>query len=588
MKLNKNLLAFAIFSIIALMVVLPIFKNIGNFGVGDWDQHFVYNEVPRKTIIDYGQIPLWNPYYCGGNVELAHPESPIFYPGFILVLMFGTVVGLKLQIFIHLILGMFGLYLLSKYLKFGTYSSFLPSIVYFLSSWFALRMNAGHLLYMSLALLPYVFLFYLKAIDEHWKYSILSGVFLALMFFYAATYPIIFTFMFLALYAFLISIQRKTVKPIIICIAMLILTLLFSMVKFLPVYEMTSSNPLNRIDRQPINFGVFASALFSRDQGILSRVYHVGDETWNWHEYGSYIGIVVFALLLLSLFLWKNHWPLIVSMFVFCILTLSDAFYNLWPILRHLPVLSQLTAPTRFNVILIFCIALLSGAALSWIENNNKIQFRKIAVLFILFVVLFDMSFISYTIYKGIFLQKPIIIKPTTDNSFIQIFLWPDKKFNMMYPTILAGAGVTNCYEKMHVPVGAIPMFSTEGFKFNNYKGEAYLLYENRTLQFDYWSPNKMTVLVNNKIDDILIINQNYEKSWKSNMAIVENKDNLISVKVKANTKQITLRYKPVLFYIGLIISSITLIFAFLVYKNLDLFTKKIITSKKYKSKMKK
>src|SRR3990167_557210 len=113
-KFNEYSLALTIFIILSLIILYPIFKNITYLGTGDWDQHFFYNAVPRKTILSFYQIPLWNPYYCGGNVLLAHPESVWLNPFFIFVLIFGEVIGLKIELFLHLILGMFGVFLLSK------------------------------------------------------------------------------------------------------------------------------------------------------------------------------------------------------------------------------------------------------------------------------------------------------------------------------------------------------------------------------------------------------------------------------------------------------------------------------------------
>src|SRR3989338_10339454 len=110
MEISKNLTAILVFIIMSLILVFPIFKNFNNFGVGDWDQHFVYNAAPKITIEKFWQFPLWNPYYCGGNVLLAHPESPFLSPTYLFVLFFGVVAGLKIQILFHLILGMFGIH----------------------------------------------------------------------------------------------------------------------------------------------------------------------------------------------------------------------------------------------------------------------------------------------------------------------------------------------------------------------------------------------------------------------------------------------------------------------------------------------
>src|SRR2546428_5226003 len=59
----------------------PLFEHIGELGVGfDWDQHQLYHWVPYETVRSFGEIPLWNPFECGGKALLAHPQSRLLSP----------------------------------------------------------------------------------------------------------------------------------------------------------------------------------------------------------------------------------------------------------------------------------------------------------------------------------------------------------------------------------------------------------------------------------------------------------------------------------------------------------------------------
>ena len=113
--------------IVAAASCAPIFFQVQNWGISDWDLHLFYHEVPRISVLGYGQVPLWNPYACGGSVMLANPQSRFMTPFFALHLMFGAVVGIKLEILLHLVLGIFGTYLAAhaKKLNFGLGAFFL-------------------------------------------------------------------------------------------------------------------------------------------------------------------------------------------------------------------------------------------------------------------------------------------------------------------------------------------------------------------------------------------------------------------------------------------------------------------------------
>src|SRR3989338_7046369 len=162
MKYKEGLIALAIFFIISLVFVYPIFQNIGNWGIHDWDQHFMLNAMPKETILEFKQFPLWSPHYCGGNVMLANPQSSFLNPLFIFVLIFGEVTGLKLLILAYLAIGLFGMFLLARHMKISPISSYLSAILFMLSGLYAMRVSIGHTVWMQMALIPYVFLFYLK------------------------------------------------------------------------------------------------------------------------------------------------------------------------------------------------------------------------------------------------------------------------------------------------------------------------------------------------------------------------------------------------------------------------------------------
>ena len=166
MRYRQELTALLIFSVASLMFAFPVFKNINHLGIHDWDQHLMYNAVPKQTILEFKQFPLWNPYYCGGNVMLANPQSSFLNPMFIFVLIFGEKIGLKLLILIYLIIGLFGMFLLARELKISLFSSYLAAFLFMLSGLYAMHLSVGHTVWMQLALIPYVFLFYLMSLEK--------------------------------------------------------------------------------------------------------------------------------------------------------------------------------------------------------------------------------------------------------------------------------------------------------------------------------------------------------------------------------------------------------------------------------------
>jgi len=92
----------------------PLFSSFDLIGSGDWDQSLAFAEVSRKSIVEYGQLPLWNAFMCGGMPDLGNPHSHAFSPFFLLHLIFGAIVGMKLSCLLHFWLGLWGMWALCR------------------------------------------------------------------------------------------------------------------------------------------------------------------------------------------------------------------------------------------------------------------------------------------------------------------------------------------------------------------------------------------------------------------------------------------------------------------------------------------
>ncbi len=574
--IKKEWFALIVFILISFAMVSPIFKNLTYWGTNDWDQHFFYYDSARKSIVDYKQFPLWNPWYCGGNALLAHPESAFLYPLFIFNLIFGTVIGIKIQIFLHLIIGMFGMFLLSKYFKLAPYSSYLPPIIFMLSSWFASRMFVGHTLYLSFTLLPYVLFFYLKSLKRI-KFIIIAAIFLTLMIFGGGTtYPLFLTSLFLGIYSVLKSLKNKSIIPIRNLIIILIIFMLFGAVKIIPAFKFVKTFSEPMIDEQPTNFETLYNSLFSRNQHHKSRIYYVdttfkeryyqgtnlirfdivGRAVWAWHEYSAYIGIIPLLLFITAIiFYFKKHWDLIITSFVFIIFYLGYKFY-LWKILTYLPFIRSLHGPSRAIMVFVFILAILAGIGLSFLEKSEKIKIRKkdYIIIALIIIVLIDLFSISRPIYSRIFKVKPLQLEK---RDFIQVMI--ADKFISQYPNLLQNVGSVNCYERVHPIFGATPIIYSNGTLYPYYNGEAYLFSNNKTQILEF-SPNKFTIEVDTDKEDKLILNQNYFDGWKVKDKNIEEFLGKVTVNVNKNDEEIIFYYLPNIFILGLIITIISLI----------------------------
>jgi hypothetical protein len=400
---RDNIFSIFIFSVIAIVYALPVLKDFSFWGQMDWDQFTFWNAVPRETLLRYHQFPLWNPYANGGNVLLAHPQSSFLSPFFVCVLIFGPVGGLKLQIIIHLILGLWGMYVLGRYLKLSQCASYGTSLIFMLNSMYALHVTEGHADWFVMAFMPYVFLFYLKSIKDP-KQIMGAILFLGLILLNGSIDVITVFAAYLAVYALLAAVQNRHAAPLNVLGLLFIGTILLCAVKVIPMLEFLHQYPRITDESDGISLLTLSKMLLSREHAHLDRMdwqitREMGFRYW-WHEYGAYSGIIPLLLCLYgAVRSFRKQWPVVMAGISCLFIALgSGSVIPFWKWLHYLPVYNSLTVPTRFILGFVFSCALLAGYGLT---NCEEFIVRKwgrkkatlVKIIPVIFVVVIFIDF---------------------------------------------------------------------------------------------------------------------------------------------------------------------------------------------------
>ncbi len=573
---------------LALVYISPVLSEIRNIGVSDWDSQLFYHAAPLRSILDYGQFPLWSPYFCGGSPFLASPEISFLAPPFIFVLIFGEVVGVKLIIAFYTIAGMWGMYYLARVMKFGRFSSFLPPVVYIMSSWWGLRISEGHTGFLPFALLPFVAAFYIRAMEERrWIRPIIPGAaFLAWMILAGGVYPFTVSSIFLFFFCVLSIIARRSLRPALLLAVMVGLTFLLSAVKSVPQYEFVSAYPRSTSAVEFHSGEILKDSLFSRNQRVTTQdasFYRGADESteeylrgfwggqrpWGWQEYGAFVGMAAFALYLLGFVFVRRIWVWLSMSFIALLLSMGEfSPVNIWAFLRKLPVFSSLHGPSRIAPLFVFSLAVVAGYALTRLEEGGlkKLRLPRPAVIALVLIVLLEIMTVSMPVLKDAFIEPPYDITP--GGEFAHIIVRDPTRTN--YPNFLAHLGTANCYESMHPPTSVIPYGDEEGRLNPDYRGEAWLEGGRGTARLTYFSPNRFTVAVNASGPDRLVLNQNYFKGWKADVGgrrmKAEARGGLVSAPVGPGASEVSFHYSPVSFKIGLALTIISLLLSVVLY----------------------
>ncbi|MFA5259895.1 MAG: YfhO family protein [Candidatus Omnitrophota bacterium] len=568
-------ITLGIFSTMAFIYTFPVFKNISYWGHMDWDQFTFWHAVPREVIVRYKQFPLWNPYANGGNVLLAHPQSAFLSPFFIFVLLWGPIMGLKLEIFAHLVLGLTGMYTLSRHMGLNRRCSYFTSCVYMLCSIFPLHLGEGQVEWLALSFVPWIFIFYLKTIAPEGP-IIQNPPFIATKPLTAAivtlglilvtgVYVINLFLVFLFVYAVLKSFQVRQLQPLSALGMVFIGACLLGAVKVLPMLEFVRQVPRLIDQKSGVALSTLWTMLFSRGQAFLdTRLWETvlldnGTYRYGWHEYGAYIGFLPFFLFIIGgIKQFKNHWPLLGTAVICLLLVLGDSSpINLWRILHGLPVYGSLTVPSRFMFCVMFPIALLSGFGLSHIEHRSRAYGRTLSLLILLFVT-FDLWQVNSVLLKNVFCIPPqqVVREPIFRQRYSAINFYKEKELSRssQYPILLSNSGILDAYECSAIRRGDVRTISDQ-----RYRGEFYFKNEGGKIVNVLFSPNKVVVTVEVTSADTLVINQNYYTGWrvKSNGKTIRPAvyKGLLATRLGPGRQKVIFYYLPLSFMLGLCLS---------------------------------
>lgn len=275
---------------------------------GDTDYFFQSYEAIRKTIIDYNQFPWWNSWVGGGVPLFANPQVGVFSLQTPLVLIFGTVFGLKLSVVIYTLIAYWGsFFLFYKKLKSRVGVAFVLSFCWIANGFFVAHLfqHYSFVYYMLAPLAVYLQLSIRQGFYWAWH-----GILMALIALAALHYAFLQILLILALVAtlqiFLLCINHRwaelkiTLKKMLGSVAIFLFiagTRVFYAAQYALQFPKSYEESLNSpgiLLKGLLTPGASSNFLDGRLIGINNQ--------YGAHEYSTYMGLGVFIASTIILF----------------------------------------------------------------------------------------------------------------------------------------------------------------------------------------------------------------------------------------------------------------------------------------------
>jgi hypothetical protein len=381
----------ALYGVLSVVFCLPLFDQPDALGTNDWDQYFFYYGSVLKSVAEYGQLPFWNPWYCGGNVLWQNPQIALLSPVYPLTAFMSLQLAMKVNIVLHYWIGFVGMHvLLTRVIGL----TFLPAVIYLAtlvtaSGAPAIHLRAGHSVFLPGFYLPLQLYFFFRAFRTGaWRDIFLAGAALALMVANGGTHILPMSFAALGTFSVVAAIAKRDWRPLMIVAAFTVAGLAYSAPKLLPVSLFVTGdrfwdtrNPTEHPDRLTIDIVRQTYLVPTRDVGG-----RLPQQRHGWHEYGNYIGpigVLAVAIGVIWAFVRRGAadrwfgWSLALTTLMLFALSLGE--FSTWApasLSTGLPLFSSFRIPSRYTIPFIqFAALTLAWASASWL-NAGPLQGR--------------------------------------------------------------------------------------------------------------------------------------------------------------------------------------------------------------------
>ncbi|MBI1857011.1 hypothetical protein HY003_01185 [Candidatus Saccharibacteria bacterium] len=399
---KKHKLVFIIlFSSVAVASQWQLLANFGRTTTGDFDYFAQAYEAIRQTIVNYHQFPWMNAWVGGGVPLYANPQIGVFSIQTILVVLFGTLAGLKLSLLFYSLAGFWAMfYLLKIVFKTNLLICLALSTIWITNGFFTAH-AIGHYTFALFQLFPLLLLLMVKIKQRrYWLYFGLVLSVIALSSFHYAAIQSMFILGFVAFYQIVSNSQQsKAYMWLYLKAGAVFFVLSIHRIYYTFDYAMdfprTFKDPVNRLgvilktfviptDQNKWFYDVFQNPVKPNEVAPYS-----------WGEYNAFVGyffvITFIASMIALLYLikkaklntkQKTTLVLLGLVPITVILVALGDFFPLSPysIIHILPGISGMRIPSRWLIWAIFSAIVFVGAIHKYLP---KPSFQPIIVILI-------------------------------------------------------------------------------------------------------------------------------------------------------------------------------------------------------------
>lgn len=527
---ERTAVRIAIFAVLALVVVWPMLGHPAAFNeFRDAEVLSMHEQAAVASIRDYGQLPLWNPWYCGGIYGLGEAQSRFASPPFLLSLLFGVERAQPIIVWLFAVLGMEGTFRWLRLRVWDATAVLRIAPLFALSGHFAVAWFRGWVNFYGFELVPFVLYGITVAARGRTHGIAVAAIAFTVILGFGGTFAAPLIAIAAAAETLRVLLEtppnrRGRAAAMLLSVASFMAAL--AAVRLLPLAEVLSAQPrimAGTPGHAPLKILYFLVKSINAHNGDLED------------DGMFYVGGAFLALLALGGSERKSMRPLVI---VVLFLWLSAGYARkpaLFALLRTLPVFSALRYPERFLWLGILFACEPAANALAKVPRLGEgRRWRHGANIVLSAAVLLSLGSQIKAFYDCDANRDLGVVTKEPPRPFRQARgnRWLAGHYQVQ------NLGSLSCWETH--PVTMSPNLR------GDLAAEEYLEEPaNGTAKRVSWSPNRIVVHASMTTAGRLFVNQNWHPGWRASVGKVVSVDNLLAVELPAGESDVTLSFEP-------------------------------------------
>lgn len=328
----------------------------------------------RVSIAHFHELPLWDPYECGGRPLWDNPQSLVAAPLIWLNLLVGTSATMKLWYLLHTAAGFVSMWLFCRRdLAVSRAAALTASVGWAAGSFHMHHYSGGHAAFVTFELMPLA-LFLWRRAETDARYAMGLGLLVALLGLEGAALPLLYFAVLLAAETVTRLWPAKRVLQIARAGAITLgVGIGVGAVRFFPVIDQLRSH--KRPIPSDFDHMTSSSLLDAFVNGYYPHLHRLPNHAYVWGEYAAYTGWVLLAIAVVGIVLaWRRHlWLGALLALAIALMVGYQGPLSPWGILnKYVYPLKEMRVPSRFNAQASFILLAYVALALDRIGDNIK------------------------------------------------------------------------------------------------------------------------------------------------------------------------------------------------------------------------